>query len=71
MMAFSIRGLLCLKAAPINGDAVFAPANMHSDTMTKPERDDEKLLNYTSVLDWIFSTKKLCPQQIIPDLSFF
>lgn len=56
-MASWIHSPLRLIPAPIDRDAVFAPANKHSHTMTKGERDDEKLLNYTSVFWWdIFKT---------------
>ena len=56
-MASWIHSLLCLIPAPIQRDAVFAPANKYSNTMTKGEHDDEKLLNYTSVFWWgIFKT---------------
>lgn len=62
-MASWIHSLLCLMPAPIHSDAVFAPANKYSDTMTKGEHDDEKLLNYTSVFWWdIFKTFTPRPQ---------
>lgn len=66
-MAFWIHSLLCLIPAPIDRDAVFAPANKYSNTMTKGEHDDEKLLNYTSVFWWdIFKTFFSFPDKVIP-----
>lgn len=63
-MASWIHNPLCLIPAPIRKEAVFAPANKYSDSMTKGEHDDEKLLNYTSVFWWdIFKTFFFLSQQ--------
>lgn len=56
-MASWIHNPLCLILAPIHSGAASAPANKYSDTMTKGEHDDEKLVNYTSAFWWdIFKT---------------
>lgn len=75
-MASWVHNPLCLIPAPIHRDAVFAPANKYSDSMTKGEHDDEKLLNYTSVCWWdIFETFLfffLSPNKVIlPSLPLF
>lgn len=65
-MASWIHNPLCLILAPIHSGAVSAPANKYSDTMTKGEHDDEKLLNYTSAFWWdIFRNFFFSPNKVI------
>lgn len=74
-MVFWIHSLLCLILTPIDRNVVFAPANTYSDTMSKGGHDDEKLLNYTSVFDGIFSNiffpTKYFPIYTMPFFFFF
>lgn len=56
---------LCLILAPIHSGAVSAPANKYSDTMTKGEHDDEKLLNYTSAFWWDIFQTSFSPNKVI------
>lgn len=64
-MASWIHNPLCLILAPIHSGAVSAPANKYSDTMTKGEHDDEKLLNYTSAFWWDIFQTSFSPNKVI------